>query len=79
MTLRLPAMTKFLSDTGTEGEPSARETDGKVRLDLDNEVHARVFDEASGGVSGDGRIARAIEFVVIDGELWTDDPRIVGG
>lgn len=68
-----------MSDTDTEGKPSARETEGMVRLDLDNEAHARALSESSSGVLDDGKVPRLIEFVVIDGELWTNDYRITGG
>ena len=63
-------------DTDTEGSPSAQiPSDGMVRLDFGNEVHAKLFESMADGVLVGG----SIEFVVIDGELWTDDKRLIGG
>lgn len=66
-------------DTGTEGQPSAESTDGMVMVDFDNEVHLKILTESGAGVSADGRITRPVEFVVINGELWTCDDRFTGG
>lgn len=67
----------FPSDTGTEASPSAR-NDDLVRFDPSNEKHLAVLEESTSGVSEDGRRPRLIDFVVINGELWTSDPRITG-
>lgn len=69
----------LMSDTGTEGEPSAQSTEGMVKVDFENEVHARILAESGAGVSADGRITRPVEFEVINGELWTCDYRFTGG